>query len=108
MKGAESFERNERHIRVADDYAQMKNAVYLSSKKVLDRLAELHGLEEKHVIALENEIMEKLIHSNKDTIPELQTEALEEVKRILKNFGIDELGIQKDFVEELNLEMKTF
>ena len=71
-------------------------------------MVELHGLEEKHRIALEEEVKEKLIHSDKDTVPELQAEALDEVKRILKNFGIDEPGIEKDFADTLSLEMKVF
>ncbi|MFA7309672.1 MAG: hypothetical protein WC050_02095 [Candidatus Paceibacterota bacterium] len=104
----EKFENNEAHIRIMDDYAQMKNAVYLSSEKVLHEMVELHQLEEKHLIALQEAVQEKLIRSAAETIPELQAEALKEVKRILKNYKIEQPKIENDFAETLRLEMKVF
>lgn len=106
--GAERFIRNENQVRVMDDYAQMKNAVYVSSKKVLDDMVELHGLEEKHLIAMEESVQEKIIHSGAETIPELQAVALEEVDRVLKAFDIKNPGIAREFAETLRLEMKVF
>lgn len=107
-KSAEQFKIKPDHIRVTEDYAAMKSAVYMASKKVLEEMVVLHQLEEKHLIAMEESVQEVLIQSSAETIPELQAVALETVKTILNKFGIDETEIVKDFAATLGLEMKTF
>ena len=98
---------NEDPVRVMEDYAHVKNAAYLASKKVIEEVSAQYSLEEKHRITLDECVQEKIIASTATTTPELRAVAIEEVERLIGAYDLDR-RIAKTFSEKFDLAMKVY